>query len=537
MKHMTRPLPVLTARAALTAAFSGLALFGCASDHALGDLPTRDLLAVSDPDAAQTAGADRSLDPLLAPPEVSLDAEREPGYGAPGASAAGDLDGDGYDDIATLGYDIGTQTEFVHVRYGGPRPADSDEAFAFAESGARLTIPTDNPNAPLLLSLESAGDIDGDGYADLLVNLIACEPSDDAEGIYLLYGGADRLSGIQRFDRVGVHLPLLQPVPQAQGGWSCSSAAPRALGVGDFDGDGFDDFVVHDPQRLEFDNAPEIGGSPDSSVYLFYGRRERLVTGTSLLSADARLTAHQDLGVTALGDVDADGDTDLIVGARTIFDEIPSGFFALSGRSERLRGDIDVASLGVSLPRWRALQSRSSLDQPDLDGDGIADLILRNGDDGLLYLFYGRPGLLEREPDVADSAALLTNDLDDLMDVLAAGDRDGDGDTDLVSTFARGTTIFSRGVALLGGSRQRFTGAVVFPYQAAVSANPDGILFEDYRFLEDVAVAGDLDGDGASDLITTSSLIYPRERENSFDHTTRQVHIHYGVPGSLPQLR
>jgi hypothetical protein len=536
MKHMTRPLPVLTARAAFGAACSSLALFGCASDHALGDLPTRDLLAIGDPGAVQTAGVDHLLGPSLPAPEVSLDAEREPGYGGAAASAAGDLDGDGYEDFATVGYDIATQTEFVHLRYGGPRPADSEAAFAFAESGARLTIRT-NSGVPLVQGIEPAGDVDGDGYADLLVNLMACEPSDEGEGVYLLYGGADRLSGFQRFDAVGVHLPILHPLPQTQNGTSCGSDAPRALGVGDFDGDGFDDLVLHEPQRLDFENLPELGGSPDSTVHLFYGRSERLVTGASWLSADARLTAHQDLEVTALGDVDADGDTDLIVGARTIFEEVPSGFFALLGRSQRLRGDVDVTSLGVSLPRWRAAPSGSLLHEPDVDGDGIADLILMNGDDGLRYLFYGQPGLLAREPDVSDSAALLTNDLDGLTDVLAAGDRDGDGDTDLVSTFDTGATSFARGVAVLGGSRQRFAGAVVFPYQAAVAANPDGTLLENYRFLEKVALAGDLDGDGASDLITTSSLIYPRDRPNSFDILGRQVHIHYGVPGGVPQLR
>jgi hypothetical protein len=537
------PQNISPAAVAALAACSALATLGCSSDYALGDLPTRELGAVADgtqapvaddavPDdaLAETALTDRALPGSLATPELTFDSELEGPSSAELAAAIGDLDGDGYGDLATLGYDSATYTQFVHVRYGGPRPVGGDQAFAFAQGGARLVIPTASGYAfALTHHISPAGDLDGDGYADFLVSLAACEPTVEGEGVYLLYGGAERLSGSQRFDTVGVYLKSPRAAAEISGSVSCSRTN-QALGLGDFDGDGFDDFVVHDPQNWNIDTFPAITRGPDSSVYLFYGRQARLVSGADWLSADARLKANQDLIPSVLGDVDADGLADFMLGSSSR----PVSHFALTGRPERLSGDVDVASVAIPMRDWvpRATISMTAgtpLAGPDVDGDGTSDLILLSLMDGHQYLFYGRTGLLA--PDlVAESGVRVTNELEANLVVATAGDRDGDGDSDLLSTF--GYDFVGPRVAFVGGSRQRFSDGVVFPVRAVVEENPSGALLEPDRYPDAVALAGDLDGDGASDIITSSSQRIPGDEPGEYFVERRQLHIHYGVVGS-----
>jgi hypothetical protein len=553
MQHTTRTLRL--ARSALgLAAGAGL---GCSKEYALGDVTPRDLAVESaPPDTEQTAAAmatpdvDFTLAPFLPPPDVTLGSEIDGGFFTQFnrlISGVGDLDADGFEDFASQGFDPATSREFVHVRYGGLRPKDAEEAFALQESGVRLMLPEFFTRG-MVETILPAGDVDGDGYADLLVGTGRCLPGLQGEGAYLLYGGPERLSGVHRFDEVSVYLPRPQATAPAEPSGSCARDLwDHIAALGDFDGDGFDDFVLGDPPELEY-SLDEQGGSvpssaPDGALYLFYGGPQRLVSGSPWSSAGARFVAPRALVPNAIGDVNADGRTDLILHAIDLSQVAPDTFFWIPGDDERLASDFDVLGKGTELADLSLTWTSSpiTLGPNDVDGDGTTDLVALGGEN--LVLFFGRPGLFDGGVDLSQDGVVLTDDLSGPPLVEFAGDRDGDGDADLFShvdysVVDETALYFKRDVAFVGGSKQRFNGSVSFPAQSVLQQNPTGTLSEADRFMTRASFAGDLDGDGASDLLTTSFLYSPDESASVLSSSEPRLHIHYGVRGSgTPPLR
>jgi hypothetical protein len=547
----------------------GLACTGtlaCSNDYALGDLPEQQQAVSSTPPGAPLAPApdgqpaalaeqppaprpDLALGPSLPLPDVTMRSETD----KPRSDASrlitgvGDLDGDGFQDFATQCFDLATETEYVHVRYGGPRPRSGEEALILQESGARLLISAQEV-AQMVETIVPAGDVDGDGYADMLVGTSRCSPAVEGEGAYLLYGGPERLSGVHRFDQVGVYLstPHDRLTPeQATSPSSCFRDVDDLAALGDFDGDGLDDFVIGDAPQLQYSfdlNTGEstITGDPNGSLYVFYGSHQRLVAGSSwATAASARVVGPGELLPRATGDLDADGHADLIVNPvdATAPSTPTTPVYWIPGRSERLSGDLELATNlkleGLSLYSNPGI---ATLTPNDVDGDGVADLLAVVGDDELLI--FGRPGLFANGVDPSQGTAVLSDDLSGSPFIESAGDRDGDGDTDLYSyvTYSwadDNQPLFVNNFAFVGGSRQRFGGRISFPAQAVLQSNPTGSLLDSGRFITRIAQAGDLDGDGASDLITTSLSFDPLSDDNAYVEREPRLHIHYGVPGGI----
>jgi len=549
MQHSTwragQPL-VCTALCALLPA----ALWGCSPDLALGDVSEQEQAIDQAPAAALGAEAtgqagatglaetspaprpDFTLAPELPAPDVTMRLDVSGGDNVM-ATGVGDLDGDGFADFATEGRDPIHATEFVHIRYGGPRAASEEGPFALEQSGARLIVGpfTDR----MLAAIVPVGDVDGDGFDDMLIGLGRCDAAQAGEGAYLLYGGPERLNGALRFDEVGVLLRSPREPDPAPEFTSCYvESDPYVAALGDFDGDGLDDFLLSEWQ---------LGDVTDpSKAYLFYGSTTRLSNGASWLDADAVFLAPIGSVPAGIGDVNADGTGDLLL---STFAGDDQGSIFIPGRGTRLQGDVDAASSGTNIGTLypftgTGLLSVSPgpalnpilLSPPDVDGDGVADLVLWSGGDA--RLFYGQPGLFATGVDVSQSVLLETAERS--ADLWFAGDRDGDGDADLVARFYDDVTFFSD-VAFSSGSQERASGNLSFPIQAVVQANPDAFLFETDRYLERITLAGDLDGDGTSDLLTTSLLFMPDDYAAPRDGAPGafgepELHIHYGVPGN-----
>jgi hypothetical protein len=196
-----------------------------------------------------------------------------------------------------------------------------------------------------------------------------------------------------------------------------------ASSAGDVDADGYDDLLLGDFLNDE-------GGDGAGAAYLVLGP----VTGTFDLSlADAKLVGEteQDLAgsdVSSAGDVDNDGHADLLIGAIWAFaaylvSSPVSGTLDLSLADAKLVADREFYYTGVSVS-----------DAGDVDGDGNDDLLVGSGFDlnsGAAHLVLG-PVTGTVDISLSDAKLVGENRGDSASYVASAGDVDADGRPDIL---------------------------------------------------------------------------------------------------------
>lgn len=198
---------------------------------------------------------------------------------------AGDLDGDGFDDVI--------------VGASGGRPGGlSDAGRAYVFSGAThdtlftLTAPVPSPSAKFGESVASIGDVTGDGRRDLIVGALQ-------ETVGLLRQGRAYV-----FD--GANGALVHTVDSPTPG-SNAYFGKDVAGIDDYDGDGVDDFVV----GAYLEDAGGVNGS--GRVHVFSG-----ATGAPLdmfQSPNLENFGRFGIAVAGVGDTNGDGRADFVVGA------------------------------------------------------------------------------------------------------------------------------------------------------------------------------------------------------------------------------
>ncbi|MSQ03731.1 MAG: hypothetical protein EXR71_17905 [Myxococcales bacterium] len=222
----------------------------------------------------------------------------ESGSDQAGTSVAvlGDVDGDGADDLAIGAIGDaggGTGAGAAYVLYG---PLSSDQDLGSAD----LTLLGENAGDQAGYAVQSGGDTNGDGYADVLVGAPYHDyGAADSGGAYVILGGMHAGT----VDLSAADAKVAGEGGDDGAGWSLASA-------GDMDGDGDDDVLIG--AVLE-----DSAGTSAGAAYLMYGP---LAAFTSLTAADAKLTGERDNdyagnGLAAVGDVDGDSNGDVLVGA------------------------------------------------------------------------------------------------------------------------------------------------------------------------------------------------------------------------------
>ncbi|MER6146152.1 FG-GAP and VCBS repeat-containing protein [Streptomyces sparsogenes] len=204
--------------------------------------------------------------------------------------------------------------------------------------------------------------------------------------------------------------------PRAASGSALAGVAPRA----DFDKDGYPDLVVAAP-------AATVGGKTKAGYFaVVYGSAAGANTAHRQVISQATEGVPGDPEAggwfgyhTVARDLDGDGYTDLAVdGAGT------SSVTVLWGSASGL-------TTAVELPASAATNG-ANLTGGDFNGDGHADLVAHSTDDTNLRVLYGP---FTRDGAPASANTLNTDRTFGPVDLIA-GDIDGDGRDDLVSTHA-----------------------------------------------------------------------------------------------------
>ena len=215
----------------------------------------------------------------------SVESGQNSGYLGNSVAGLGDVNGDGYADIGggANGFDVnGTNGGRVSVCYGGaPFNTVVDVQLNGPSAGARFGA-----------SLAAAGDVNGDGYGDVIVGANELTNGQAMEGAaYIHFGGASlstTANGIIEENSVS------------------SGLGASVAGVGDVNGDGYADVMVG--ANLRDDNLADVG-----AVYLYLGGPSVFNTGSDQFFGGSQLNGQFGAALAA-GDVDGDGNSDLIIG-------------------------------------------------------------------------------------------------------------------------------------------------------------------------------------------------------------------------------
>ena len=419
-------------------------------------------------------------------------------------SSAGDVNGDGFDDviIGAFGADPGgnSYAGSSYVFFGGGAGFAPILSFSALDgtNGFRLDGVAAFDYSGHTVS--SAGDVNGDGFDDLIIGAVKFDPGGvvDAGSSYVVFGSSadfapifdlSTLNGTNgfRLDGVAVH---------DYSGGSVSSA-------GDVNGDGFDDLVIG-----AFYADPNGNRSAGSS-YVVFGNDTGFDSAFNLSSLNGingfrvdGVAAYQHSGstVSAAGDINGDGISDLIIGTSGGRHSATRGSsFVIFGKNSGFDSAIDLSALngtngfrldGAAVGKFSSVPVSSA---GDVNGDGFDDLIVGGGranpngfkDAGSSYLVYG--GHNVGTSGVFDLGSLRQDGtLGSIFDgvssgdysggsVSSAGDVNGDGFDDLViGAFGADPNGNGNGNGN-GGSSYVVFGGVGFAETFASTAGSDAI--------------------------------------------------------------
>ncbi|MCO4770692.1 MAG: FG-GAP repeat protein [Deltaproteobacteria bacterium] len=396
------------------------------------------------------------------------------GFGG-SADAAGDVNGDGLADVVFGGAFAGVSDQGTARIYLGARsgPEATDQS---ASDGPA-------PAAAFGTSLAWLGDVDGNGYADLLVGGEGYDGGQAGEGGAWIYGGT------------AAGLDWSSPI------WSGESDQPGAgygrvvATLGDVNGDGYSDWAVGS------DGWDEPAFADAGKVLVYLGGPAPLNSAPSW-EQSGTATGERFGSDVAGGDLDGDGYADLAIGIRAFSNpEAGEGavFVWLGG----------VGGLGVAAD-WSAESDEVGAQLGsavavvgDVNGDGYADLVggapeyvgTASGQ-GQAFLWLGAQSL-PASPSWSVTGALLINQVG--ASVAGVGDVNGDGLDDVaIGAPTSSNVLTEEGAVLL------FEGEATSSGLGAVSAVT---YFGDNSFSgfgSAVAAAGDLDGDGLYDVAVGS---------------------------------
>ncbi len=410
-------------------------------------------------------------------------------------ASAGDVNGDGYDDVIVGApfYDGGQADEGAVFVFLG-----SASGVASGDPGtAHASIESNQAGVLFGASVASAGDVNMDGYDDVIVGAPLYSNGQTSEGAAFVFLGSG--SGITATNLGGAHATL-------EGNQAGAGLGSGVAGAGDIDMDGYDDV-------LAAANIYDAGEADEGAVFAWHGSGSG-ITGTGPGDADTQLESDQvgaQLGaVAAAGDVNADGYADVIVGSQS-YDagEADEGAaFVFLGSAGGLVGTTPAtANAQLESDDAGALLGWAVSGAVDVNGDGYDDVLAgaplySNGEaaEGGVFVFLGSAsGVADADAGTAH-ASIESNQAGAQLGrgAAGAGDVGGDGYGDVVVGafgYTNGETSEGAAWVFLGGA-SGITGTD--PSNAYAQLEPDQMSA---LLGWSVSSAGDVNGDGGSDVL------------------------------------
>ena len=396
-----------------------------------------------------------------------------------GASvASADLTGDGVPDLVSGAPEWGDTalgvTGAIDIQVG-PLASGSHT------SGEEHLVYGPDPALRFGAAVVAGGDLDGDGYEDVLVGApLAPNPSGDGGLVFPVFGPVTTMIG--EATGTGRYVPA-----------SVEQVGTRLV-VGDFAGDGTAELLASAVRAS--DGAELVVVVPDGTSMTPVSSRAELLDGALSITGPSP-TAGVGRALSAIGDLDGDGQTDFAIGAPSWTDTSPRGAVAVFLGVPT--ADTDLSAADHLFLGGDSGKCGGAVASGDVDGDGSLDVgvacgaatIGQTGRGGVL-LFLGPAA-----PTVGatDADASISEDASDetLAGSILMGDLDGDGLADLAATRHPGDRSTA---AVLMWSAPSLSGALSADDATRAWTDRDGGASDGT-----LALDADLTGDGAPDLV------------------------------------
>jgi len=419
-------------------------------------------------------------------------------YDGAGSSAriVGDVNGDGLADIL-----IGAPGIY------NSKPTNVGLAYLYFGKNSGWTSDTDPSKADVIFkgenqgdlagwSLAAAGDVNGDGLADMLIGAPFNNEGGSGSGkVYLVLG---RTAGWKH------EMDLKSSSASFLG--EGNNAGFYLDGAGDVNGDHLDDILIY---------AASVSNDFSPKAYLILGKKDGWKTGVSLSKANTIITGlgYCHFPVAGVGDVNGDGFDDLLLlGSK---EKLYLMFGAASGWS----GEKNISGSGASfILEYGQEQCPAVFKVGDVNGDGLNDLLmsspLYNTDPdhnqsqtkGKVYLVFGKKTGWTMDLNLSRADASFVGEPGDYLGWVHSGGGDVNGDgLDDFGIMARAMYGSSPDPSkrtetyLILGNRTGW--AKDIPIEKAATAS---YVMEDNRTYTktlSISLAGDTNGDGRDDLL------------------------------------
>ena len=424
-------------------------------------------------------------------------------------ASAGDFNGDGFDDLL-IGSPARSSGGLAHIVFGGPA---LENVSLSASPFSGWTLLGESAGDEAGLSLAAAGDVNGDGLADVIVG--APGANLDAGRSYVVFGrtgsGTIHLSGLGSGGFV------------IEGGADGDRSGWGVGGGGDVNGDGLSDLIVGAPREPK-EWVPE-DWVPGNS-YVVYGRADMtdLQLSPTMAASQGFVIQGLDNGdfagrsVAIAGDVNGDGLADVIVGAP--YSDAGGGdagaavvVFGSPSGSAVAATNLGSQGFVIRGTTSNPVSCESVIGVGDVNGDGLADLGLGVWGPNFSgrqvaaesYVVFGQTGAADVNLGSLGTQGLVIRARTDgwrfasNMRIAPAGDINGDGLADLIV----GTRL---------ADEERGLSYVVFGQSQSGVVELDDVAYgiggfaivgasSDHQSGSSVHAAGDVNGDGLSDLI------------------------------------
>jgi hypothetical protein len=418
-------------------------------------------------------------------------------------AAAGDVDGDGYDDFligAKFDSTAGNEAGMVYLVRGKPEGWSMDTDL----SNVNISFKGENARDQAGIAIDGVGDVNNDGYDDFLIGAWGDDDGGSWAGqTYLFLGKSSGWTSNTNVSKANASY-------WGEDAGDCSGFA--VAGAGDVNGDGYDDFLIGA-------YGASTGSTSDTGqAYLIFGKASGWSMDTDLSNADASFIGknqYDSVGydLAGAGDVNGDGYDDILLGAP--FDDDGAGdagvTFLFLGKPSGWAMDTKVATADASfLGEAASDESGYSISGAgDVNGDGYDDFIIgaRENDAGAdragqAYLIFGKASGWAMNTSLSDAnASFLGENEDDVAgwDVAGVGDVDRDGYDDiLIGAPGNDEEDDSAGQSyiVLGKS----SGWSMDVNLSGANASFFGERSDEFSGMA-VSDAGDVDGDGYDDVL------------------------------------